>query len=171
MGTRMSRKKKRKPKTSSQALTESSSPLKTSFNGLICWALFYKIESVLVGFLWLRYVFEYLRALWQNEIRVSESWKLNFEMFVVSRSPVCEEIICCRGDHVRLAVRVRVFTYPESACAVWIMFAVRLSVNFVNKIIYSCNIITIIVSQNTTFKTWKENEATIKGVTTEQGHV
>ncbi|CAH3025955.1 unnamed protein product [Porites evermanni] len=41
------------------------------------------------------------------------------------RSPVCEEIICCRGDHVRLAVRVRVFTYPESACAVWIMFAVR----------------------------------------------
>lgn len=41
------------------------------------------------------------------------------------RSPVCEEIICCRGDHVRLAVRVRVFTYPEGACAVWIMFAVR----------------------------------------------
>ncbi|RMX50163.1 hypothetical protein pdam_00004796 [Pocillopora damicornis] len=40
-------------------------------------------------------------------------------------SPVCEEIICCRGDHVRLAVRVRVFTYPEGACAVWIMFAVR----------------------------------------------
>lgn len=41
------------------------------------------------------------------------------------RSLVCEEIICCRGDHVRLAVRVRVFTYPEGACAVWIMFAVR----------------------------------------------
>ncbi|KAL6054152.1 hypothetical protein STEG23_020658, partial [Scotinomys teguina] len=39
------------------------------------------------------------------------------------RSPFCEEIICCRGDQVRLAVRVRVFTYPESACAVWIMFA------------------------------------------------
>ena len=48
-----------------------------------------------------------------------------FKLFVISRSPVCEEIICCRGDHVRLAVRVRVFTYPESACAVWIMFAVR----------------------------------------------
>ncbi|XP_077982929.1 centrosomal protein of 76 kDa-like [Glandiceps talaboti] len=41
------------------------------------------------------------------------------------RSPVCEEIINCRGDHVRIAVRVRVFTYPESACAVWVMFACK----------------------------------------------
>ncbi|XP_078607268.1 centrosomal protein of 76 kDa-like [Branchiostoma floridae x Branchiostoma japonicum] len=41
------------------------------------------------------------------------------------RSPVCEEIVSCRGDHVRLAVRVRVFTYPEQACAVWIMFACK----------------------------------------------
>ncbi|XP_062986597.1 centrosomal protein of 76 kDa isoform X1 [Elgaria multicarinata webbii] len=41
------------------------------------------------------------------------------------RSPFCEEIVCCRGDQVRLAVRVRVFTYPESACAVWIMFACK----------------------------------------------
>ncbi|XP_068048913.1 centrosomal protein of 76 kDa isoform X2 [Anomalospiza imberbis] len=41
------------------------------------------------------------------------------------RSPFCEEIICCRGDQVRLAVRVRVFAYPESACAVWIMFACK----------------------------------------------
>lgn len=41
------------------------------------------------------------------------------------KSPVCEEIINCRGDHVRLAVRVRVFTYPESACATWIMFACK----------------------------------------------
>ncbi|XP_034554580.1 centrosomal protein of 76 kDa [Notolabrus celidotus] len=39
------------------------------------------------------------------------------------RSPFCEEIVCCRGDHVRLAVRVRVFVYPENACAVWLMFA------------------------------------------------
>ncbi|GFN79292.1 centrosomal protein of 76 kda [Plakobranchus ocellatus] len=39
------------------------------------------------------------------------------------RAPVCEEIINCRGDLVRLAVRVRVFPYPESACATWIMFA------------------------------------------------
>uniref|UniRef100_A0ACB8FD57 Centrosomal protein of 76 kDa n=1 Tax=Sphaerodactylus townsendi TaxID=933632 RepID=A0ACB8FD57_9SAUR len=41
------------------------------------------------------------------------------------RSPFCEEIVCCRGDQVRLAVRVRVFAYPESACAVWIMFACK----------------------------------------------
>lgn len=41
------------------------------------------------------------------------------------RSLFCEEIVCCRGDHVRLAVRVRVFAYPESACAVWIMFACK----------------------------------------------
>ncbi|XP_071957356.1 centrosomal protein of 76 kDa-like [Antedon mediterranea] len=41
------------------------------------------------------------------------------------RSQVCEDIICCRGDHVRLAVRVRVFTYPESACATWVMFACK----------------------------------------------
>uniref|UniRef100_A0A673HZD4 Centrosomal protein 76 n=1 Tax=Sinocyclocheilus rhinocerous TaxID=307959 RepID=A0A673HZD4_9TELE len=41
------------------------------------------------------------------------------------RSPFCEEIVCYRGDHVRLAVRVRVFAYPVSACAVWIMFACK----------------------------------------------
>ncbi|XP_015269858.1 PREDICTED: centrosomal protein of 76 kDa isoform X2 [Gekko japonicus] len=41
------------------------------------------------------------------------------------RSPFCEEIVCCRGDQVRLAVRVRVFVYPEYACAVWIMFACK----------------------------------------------
>ncbi|CAL1610487.1 unnamed protein product [Knipowitschia caucasica] len=41
------------------------------------------------------------------------------------RSPCCDEIVCCRGDHVRLALRVRVFVYPENACAVWIMFACK----------------------------------------------
>ncbi|XP_041648664.1 centrosomal protein of 76 kDa isoform X3 [Cheilinus undulatus] len=41
------------------------------------------------------------------------------------RSPFCEEIVNCRGDHVRLAVRVRVFFYPENACAVWLMFACK----------------------------------------------
>lgn len=41
------------------------------------------------------------------------------------RSPFCDEIICCRGDHVRLAVRVRVYVNPENACAVWIMFACK----------------------------------------------
>nr|XP_032826957.1 centrosomal protein of 76 kDa [Petromyzon marinus] len=39
------------------------------------------------------------------------------------RSPFCDEIVSCRGDEVRLAVRTRVFVYPENACAVWIMFA------------------------------------------------
>ncbi|CAN0159045.1 unnamed protein product [Lampetra planeri] len=39
------------------------------------------------------------------------------------RSPFCDEIVSCRGDEVRLAVRARVFVYPENACAVWIMFA------------------------------------------------
>eukprot|EP00112_Aurelia_sp_Birch-Aquarium-sp1_P012545 Seg2636.3 transcript_id=Seg2636.3/GoldUCD/mRNA.D3Y31 product="Centrosomal protein of 76 kDa" protein_id=Seg2636.3/GoldUCD/D3Y31 len=41
------------------------------------------------------------------------------------KAQVCEEIICCRGDQVRLAVRARVFTYPEDTQAVWIMFAVK----------------------------------------------
>lgn len=41
------------------------------------------------------------------------------------RSPFCKDIVSCRGDHVRLAVRVRVFTYPENACAVWLMFACK----------------------------------------------
>ncbi|XP_067367603.1 centrosomal protein of 76 kDa isoform X2 [Channa argus] len=41
------------------------------------------------------------------------------------RSAFCEEIVCCRGDHMRLAIRVRVFVYPENACAVWLMFACK----------------------------------------------
>ncbi|CAL1548119.1 unnamed protein product [Lymnaea stagnalis] len=41
------------------------------------------------------------------------------------RSPVCAEIINCRGDLVRLALRVRVYPYPESTCATWIMFACK----------------------------------------------
>lgn len=41
------------------------------------------------------------------------------------RSPVCADIINCRGDHVRLGVRVRIYTYPESACAAWVMFACK----------------------------------------------
>ena len=41
------------------------------------------------------------------------------------RSAVCDEIIRCRGDQVRLAVRARVFPYPEETNAVWIMFAVK----------------------------------------------
>ncbi|ESO82822.1 hypothetical protein LOTGIDRAFT_229828 [Lottia gigantea] len=33
----------------------------------------------------------------------------------------CNEIINCRGDQVRLGVRVRIYSYPESACATWVM--------------------------------------------------
>lgn len=48
-----------------------------------------------------------------------------FLLLLFIRSPICEEIVGCRGDQVRLAVRCRVFTYPEDTCAVWIMFAVK----------------------------------------------
>ncbi len=46
-------------------------------------------------------------------------------MFSFDRNNLCEEIVCCHGDQVRLAVRVRVFTYPENAIATWMMFACR----------------------------------------------
>lgn len=48
-----------------------------------------------------------------------------FLFFFFFRSPVCDEIINCRGDQVRLAIRVRVYAYPEAACATWIMFACK----------------------------------------------
>lgn len=41
------------------------------------------------------------------------------------KSPICEEIITCRGDQVKLALRVKICTYPESTIATWIMFACR----------------------------------------------
>jgi centrosomal protein CEP76 len=41
------------------------------------------------------------------------------------KSSICEEIIRCRGDQVKLAVRVKVVAYPESAVATWVMFACR----------------------------------------------
>lgn len=41
------------------------------------------------------------------------------------KSPFFEEIICCRGDHVRLALRARVYVNPEDVCAVWLMFACK----------------------------------------------
>lgn len=49
----------------------------------------------------------------------------NAVLVSVCRSPVCEEIINCRGDHVRLGVRVKVYPYPENAIATWIMFACK----------------------------------------------
>ena len=50
---------------------------------------------------------------------------LNFSLFLAYRSPVCSDILGCRGDQVRLAVRVKMYPYPEDVCAVWIMFAVK----------------------------------------------
>ena len=36
----------------------------------------------------------------------------------------CSDILQCRGDHVKLAVRARVYPYPDDVCAVWVMLAV-----------------------------------------------
>ena len=44
---------------------------------------------------------------------------------LVFRSPICVDIIGCRGDHVRHALRVKCYPYPEDVCAVWVMFAVK----------------------------------------------
>ena len=41
------------------------------------------------------------------------------------KSSICEEIVRCRGDQVKLALRVKVFTYPESTIATWVMLACR----------------------------------------------
>ena len=38
---------------------------------------------------------------------------------------MCADIIGCRGDCVRHAVRVKLYPYPEDVCAVWVMFAVK----------------------------------------------
>lgn len=53
------------------------------------------------------------------------AYQYNVVLVSVCRSPVCEEIINCRGDHVRLGVRVKVYPYPENAIATWIMFACK----------------------------------------------
>lgn len=38
---------------------------------------------------------------------------------------VGKEVLTCRGDQVRHALRVKIVPYPENVCAVWVMFAVR----------------------------------------------
>ncbi|KAF6036841.1 CEP76 [Bugula neritina] len=43
----------------------------------------------------------------------------------VLRSKTCTEVLQCRGDNVKLAVRVCVYPYAESAVATWIMFACK----------------------------------------------
>lgn len=39
------------------------------------------------------------------------------------KSSKCQQIIQCRGDNVRHAVSICVFTYPEDVCATWAMYA------------------------------------------------
>lgn len=38
---------------------------------------------------------------------------------------VGKEIVLARGDQMKHAVRVKIVTYPENVCAVWVMLAVR----------------------------------------------
>ena len=41
------------------------------------------------------------------------------------KTAVGEEIIMCRGDQVKIALRVRIFPYPESTIVTWVMIACR----------------------------------------------
>eukprot|EP00741_Cyanophora_paradoxa_P012378 tig00020610_g11960.t1 len=46
-------------------------------------------------------------------------------MAALLRARAAADILATRGDMVRFALRARVFTYPEGACAVWVMLAVQ----------------------------------------------
>ncbi|XP_013777512.1 centrosomal protein of 76 kDa-like isoform X2 [Limulus polyphemus] len=50
------------------------------------------------------------------------AWKVFKETL---RSALGEEIICCHGDKVRMAVRAHVYAYPENILSVWIMFSTK----------------------------------------------
>ncbi|CAL8097152.1 unnamed protein product [Calicophoron daubneyi] len=39
------------------------------------------------------------------------------------RSRLCRDILSCQGDHVRLGLRVRCYSYAEEAIVTWVMFA------------------------------------------------
>ncbi|XP_076826119.1 centrosomal protein of 76 kDa-like [Clavelina lepadiformis] len=41
------------------------------------------------------------------------------------KNGVCSDIVECRGDDIKLAVRVHITTFPDDAVATWIMFACR----------------------------------------------
>lgn len=45
--------------------------------------------------------------------------------YEILQSPLGQEIICCQGDMVRIAIRARVYTYVEDVISVWVMFAVK----------------------------------------------
>ena len=43
----------------------------------------------------------------------------------LAKSRTGYEVICTKGDEVRLGLRVKVVVYPENICAVWVMLASR----------------------------------------------
>jgi centrosomal protein CEP76 len=52
----------------------------------------------------------------RSPTRVMESFR---------RAQIATDILGSRGDQVHFALRVRIFTYPEDVCAVWVMLAVK----------------------------------------------
>jgi centrosomal protein CEP76 len=54
---------------------------------------------------------------------ISLDAKKNFSLLL--KSTISEQIIFCKGDQVKLALRIRIFPYPESAISTWIMLACR----------------------------------------------
>ena len=53
------------------------------------------------------------------------SWNPKRVFSACTKSQVCTDILSCRGDQVRMAVRTKLCDYPEGVCAVWVMFAVK----------------------------------------------
>ncbi|KAK4473489.1 hypothetical protein MN116_002853 [Schistosoma mekongi] len=39
------------------------------------------------------------------------------------RSQLCRDILGCRGDHVQLALCLRIIAYAENAIVTWVIFA------------------------------------------------
>lgn len=46
-------------------------------------------------------------------------------MHHIHSNKVGKEVLLARGDQVRHSIRVKIETYPENVCAVWVMVAVR----------------------------------------------
>jgi centrosomal protein CEP76 len=43
----------------------------------------------------------------------------------IFQNKIGQEIMMTRGDSIKHAIRVKIVTYPENVCAIWVMFAVR----------------------------------------------
>ena len=46
-------------------------------------------------------------------------------MHHIYQNKVGKEILMARGDQMKHAIRVKIVSYPENVCAVWVMIAVR----------------------------------------------